>query len=51
MFAGPSVNFLLTEYDSDASEIAPDWSYTIRERNNKLQGWFGFNAGLRFAFF
>lgn len=48
IFAGPSFNLLISEFEEDASYIAPDWSFNFTSGRNALKGWFGFNLGLRF---
>jgi hypothetical protein len=47
VFAGPSLNMLVSERRADAQRTAPSWAFSLK-RDETVSGWVGFNAGLRF---
>lgn len=48
IFAGPTVNILVSDHADSADEIAPAWAFNISNRRHATRGWFGFNLGMGF---
>lgn len=47
VFGGPSVNMLVASKSLNAAKVSPPWAMALKG-NNKIWGWAGFHAGLRF---
>ena len=47
IFAGPSINILVADNSLMAVKVAPGWAMAYKY-DNKIWGWVGFHAGLRF---
>jgi hypothetical protein len=47
LFGGPTCNLLVASNSLSAAQIAPKWARAYKY-DNRIWGWFGFHAGLRF---
>lgn len=47
LFAGPAYHLLVASNSLSAARIAPEWARAYKY-DNRIWGWFGFHAGLRF---